>query len=433
MCSNKKQRLSSQAANQARLEVTCEPEQTTFRDEGGKFNYLFAYIVLRTGSNGLPSTLQGQRSIPIECSLEYEDESVIPCSDSKPSLKLFGSAGVDQVSKEETPMFDCQKLCGSVRYRILKLSRNHDARRFIVKFSLAGVSESVVQPVVTRPTLVLSKRKWLRAEERTPEIDARKAVELQGARENFTLANESQRAHAQANYTVPIRQLASMENLESSYPIHKSLHDHDTVSMTDMSESHSPEDDHSISTHGDGSDDCDEDYKPGGRSKYSRPRHYSRNPRPVRTSRVLSSRRTAISGTSTTSFSSVDSEMFNSMLEQVDKLQSQMKNYQDIVHRIESENNSLKRKVQELEGRVSVSEKISPVKEDLFWNKEEPQERNINDNVPEYIPPNTKRNSVVHCAKLSLPRLHSLGIVGEEFATEMMAELDTTAIFSHPM
>ncbi|GBG26352.1 Hypothetical Protein FCC1311_025732 [Hondaea fermentalgiana] len=223
-----------------RLEVTLEPATSIFRDEGGKFNYLCAFFVLRSGAEGLPGALEAvmaeDGSVPLKLELLYEDGSLVPVRQGKPALQIFGSAGT-QKPEEGGAVCNCRDRLGSVRYRILKLSRNHDGKQFRLKISLDGVDEDVVAPAITRPTSVLSKRKWLRANERAPEGSKRKRLEELAAKQNVQLAQEAASPRATgAQLHVPVRELAGLSALEAGYPQPVNIHMY--VSAKDGAHSH---------------------------------------------------------------------------------------------------------------------------------------------------------------------------------------------------
>lgn len=229
MCNNRKFRKSFTGHEGAHLEVTCQPEALSYRDEGGRFNYLFAYFVLRVGHEGVPECIDGIREVEIGTELQYDDGTPVEEKRDEAGIRILGLAGPDKV-KEAPAFLDAVKLTGSVRYKIMKLSRNHDQKKFRIKIFLKDVSEDVVKPAYTSATMLLSKRKWLKAEERTPEIDARKEVELRGLQENRTLGSFAKKEAARSQPSSPIRVLAGLDTIEVHYPEHASLHDEDNIS-----------------------------------------------------------------------------------------------------------------------------------------------------------------------------------------------------------
>jgi len=199
----------------ARVEITCEPEETTYRDEGGRHNYLFSYFVLRTPDGFDRSCLNGRDSLnDVECTLQYEDGSPVP--EDGELIKLTGKAGFNR-NADDAGRAD-RELFGSVRYRILPLSRNHNKNRFRVKIALRGVSESLVAPAITRPTLVLSKRKQLRAEQRVMEATERRVLEEQAEHDNLRLAEAAAGATARRSYNASLRDLEGVPQIEGRYP-----------------------------------------------------------------------------------------------------------------------------------------------------------------------------------------------------------------------
>jgi len=220
----------------SRLEITLEPEATTYRDEGGRFNYLFFFVILRTGPHGIAQEVRDAADnkglVPLSCRLEYEDGLEVPERSSKPSFRLLGPAGVDK-PKEEGVHLDCATLRGSIRYKIMKLSRNHDGKKFRLKIWLRGVPEEVVPAVYTRGTLVLSKRKWLKADKRAPEICQRKKTEEVGGSQNVLFAAEAGREKAQNNIQASIREITGLKPIEHMYPRHVSVESyHSSVNVS---------------------------------------------------------------------------------------------------------------------------------------------------------------------------------------------------------
>mmetsp|Transcript_21417 Transcript_21417/g.42017 ORF Transcript_21417/g.42017 Transcript_21417/m.42017 type:complete len:476 (-) Transcript_21417:730-2157(-) len=212
----------------ARLEVTLEPATSIFRDEGGKFNYLCLFFVLRCGPGGPSPRLQAladtEGRLPLRCELVYEDGSPVPTRLGKPALQVLGGAGGKGKPEEAAASCGLESCAGSVRYRILKLSRNHDGKQFRLRVGIEGASEEDVAEAESRPTLVLSKRKWLRASERAHESEQRRKLEDLAVRQNEVLGKEAQAETACNNMNVHVRELAGMEALEEQYPTPVDIH-----------------------------------------------------------------------------------------------------------------------------------------------------------------------------------------------------------------
>jgi hypothetical protein len=195
MCNRKQQNKFVNDSSLARLEITCQPEKVTYRDEGGNTNYLFVYFVLRPGAAGYPEAVMQNRKLAVEISAEYQNGTTIIRDKKGSPLKILGQAGRAQFKPntytgvEESNIFlDTSKKHGSVRYKLQVLSSNHQSQPFRLKIKLRDVAENIVQPAYTEPTTVLSKRKFLRKEHRTVEIDQRRSVEIEAAGQNETLA-----------------------------------------------------------------------------------------------------------------------------------------------------------------------------------------------------------------------------------------------------
>jgi len=374
------------------LELTCEPEETTFRDEGGRFNYLFAFFVVRRVAGApLPSALTG-RTVPVECTLLYEDGSPVSTSASKPALRLLGNAGTGKI-REGPAVCDGTELRGSVRFKILKLSRNHDQKRFRVKISLKGIADAVVRPAVTRATLVLSKRKWFKAEERGPENAARRDVEEGAAREHAHIAREAQSEPARAAPATNIRDLIGLERIEKTYPVHAALlragsqhgsPHHDTASVPDSeaAESEVAEVDFDIETeavaaaaadvdqasfagldmddveeaqfgdlHADADDEDDEDYDPKGSRRRKRPRRTAA----LSNSAILPpAKRQARKGQAAAQQGQDQSAVMSQILRQLHTLQREISQYQLAVEELRTDNRALRDQVELLEDRFAL-------------------------------------------------------------------------------
>ncbi len=212
---------------QARLEVTCHPEATSFRDEGGRLNYLFLFCILRpTGSEGLPKQVALAASkdgkIQLECMLEYEGGGAVHCSnDITTLLELYGNAGSgDKVISSNAPIFDCVTFHGGIRFRIKKLSRNHDGRRFCLRVSLKGIDESVVASCLSEPISILSKRKNSTAVQRGPESEARLNVETKAHEECMQLGKKSRQMKASSDSRIDLRRVLKYSRAETGYPIY---------------------------------------------------------------------------------------------------------------------------------------------------------------------------------------------------------------------
>mmetsp|Transcript_19689 Transcript_19689/g.32806 ORF Transcript_19689/g.32806 Transcript_19689/m.32806 type:complete len:410 (-) Transcript_19689:65-1294(-) len=319
----------------ARIEITCQPEASTFRDEGGRANYLYVYFVIRSTIDGLPESFKDTKSLPVDCELEYEDGTPVPNRLQSACLKMFGNAGTHKV-KEEEAHCNCKTLRGSVRYKIMKLSRNHDSKRFRVKLSLRGISEDVVAPAFSRATLVLSKRKWLKVEERQPEIEARKSLEEAAERENIRIAEEVRKEHTKINFATPIRELMGMTMIESRYPKHAGIE----------------------SLHAHAGEETDEDES----SEYSRSRRVKKRAPPVTGERQ--SARVAMAASVYDARKKTEAPkneaMFEKVLGELVTLQDQIEMYNETVVKttkrinvVEAENRTLKRKVEALEDALS--------------------------------------------------------------------------------
>jgi len=194
-----------------KIEITCHPEEVNFRDEGGRFNYLFVFFVIRASN-------LSDHTAPVACDLIYEDGSEVASVQDKPNICLYGSAGTKTMSKESTPICTILKYHGSVRFKITKLSRNHDSKRFQVRIRLEGVDS--IQCAVTRPITVLSKRKWLNAGERIPENEQRDCLERIANEENIKIAKcvtSSRVLNSSPNLSV--REILGMKSLERDYPV----------------------------------------------------------------------------------------------------------------------------------------------------------------------------------------------------------------------
>jgi hypothetical protein len=217
------------AAQAARLEVTCHPEATMFRDEGGRFNYLVLFVVLRMGRVAPARVAEAVRlgsNAALEVTLEYESGDRVFSNDGSPVVEVLGRAGELLSSKiqQQEALFSFKEGRGSMRYRVLKLSRSCDMRKFRVRVALKGFPE--VGAAYSRATTVLSKRKWLLSAARTEEAKMRHQVEALAERESVLLAKAARGAAARANTAADLRVLCTRPALETTYPELQSLGGH---------------------------------------------------------------------------------------------------------------------------------------------------------------------------------------------------------------
>jgi hypothetical protein len=216
------------AAQAARLEVTCHPEATTFRDEGGRLNYLVLFVVLRVGHVAPARVAEAVRlgsKAALEVTLEYESGERVFSSDGGPVVEVLGRAGeLSSKIQPQEALFCFKEGHGSMRYRVLKLSRSCDMRKFRVRVALKGFPE--VGAALSRATTVLSKRKWLLSAARTEEAKVRHQVEAQAEWESVVLAEAARGAAARANTAADLRELCARPALETSYPELQSLGGH---------------------------------------------------------------------------------------------------------------------------------------------------------------------------------------------------------------
>jgi hypothetical protein len=207
-------------AQAARLEVTCHPEATTFRDEGGRLNYLVLFVVLRVGHSTPAHVAQAVRmgsKAALEVTLEYEGGERVFSNDSGSVVEVLGRAGeLSSKIQVQDAMFCFKEGRGSMRFRILKLSRTSDSRKFRVRVALKGYPE--VGAAVSRATTVLSKRKWLVSASRAEEAKVRHQVEALAEQENVLLAELARGQAARANTAADLRFLCARPAIEASYP-----------------------------------------------------------------------------------------------------------------------------------------------------------------------------------------------------------------------
>jgi hypothetical protein len=212
-------------AEAARLEVTCHPEATTFRDEGGRLNYLVLFVVLRVGLSTPARVAQAVRmgsKAALEVTLEYKGGERVFSNDGGPVVEVLGRAGeLSSKIQLQDAMFCFKEGRGSMRYRVLKLSRSCDMRKFRVRVALKGFPE--VGAAFSRATTVLSKRKWLVSASRAEEARVRHQVEAQAEKENVLLAELARGQAARANTAADLRSLSARPAVEASYPELQSL------------------------------------------------------------------------------------------------------------------------------------------------------------------------------------------------------------------
>merc|ERR1712137_166156 len=103
---------------------------------------------------------------------------------------------------------------GSLRYKINVLTRNHHSQPFRVKLNLLNFPETVAQAAYTDCTYVYSKRKWMKAFERTPENERRSELENEAAIQNAQLAKSLNRC---GGSDISIREMTKLK-LMLSYP-----------------------------------------------------------------------------------------------------------------------------------------------------------------------------------------------------------------------
>jgi hypothetical protein len=169
-----------------RLELTLQPEKLFYKDENGARAHLVVLFVVRGERTAeLSAALQhatqyGRRRlcVPIDCELLY-DGSLEAVEDQR-ILELVGSS---RAEPDGCPEFDPTTMTGSVCYRLTKVSMRKDNAGFCLRISLRGL-EGVIGPCTTDRTLVLSKRRLLRREDRLPEQSARELVETMARRRN---------------------------------------------------------------------------------------------------------------------------------------------------------------------------------------------------------------------------------------------------------
>jgi hypothetical protein len=169
-----------------RLELTLQPEKAFYKDENGARAYLVVLFVVRGErtpelSAALQRATQYGRHrlyVPIDCQLLY-DTSLEPVEDQR-ILEVVGSS---RSEPDGLPELDPTTMRGSVCYRLTKVSMRKDNAGFCLRLSLRGL-EGVIGACVTDSTLVLSKRRTLRREDRLPEQSARELVETMARQRN---------------------------------------------------------------------------------------------------------------------------------------------------------------------------------------------------------------------------------------------------------
>ncbi|CAK9034865.1 Hypothetical protein SCF082_LOCUS21035 [Durusdinium trenchii] len=350
MC-NRKAKMKSAGhsdAAPARLELTCQPEQVTFRDEGGRFNYLFLFAVLRVSDGaGLPAELLDRERVALDAVLQYEDGTPVPDKAGKPGLRLFGDAGTDK-PRDAGAAFNCKTWRASLRFKILKLSRNHDGKRFRVKLSLRGVPDTVVKPVCSRPTLVLSKRKKLKADDRVPESQQRKHVEELASKHNTRLSREAQSAEAIAKPAIHIRTITGLEPIESEYPVPIGINvDSCAAAATAVAYPvpAAPSDDDL-----DDDEDSDEDYQPPGKQQ----RQQQQNSQTQRKRKFAQDQNAALVQVA---------QSLASLQKQIEVYNETVSISEQRISALEAENVELKRKIEtlELDGMAAMKkQKVAP-------------------------------------------------------------------------
>jgi hypothetical protein len=146
-----------------KLEVTAEPEDTFFKDEGGKNHCLTVDVKLsdlKVGTTSAKTFKKWCPTLPLKISLYYESGFRVEERD-QDILKLLGS-------DFDCPSLDPETLSGSIRYRIEKVSRRKDGQRFKVFVEVddekcVGVDASGIQGCYSIAVCVRSKRKASKA------------------------------------------------------------------------------------------------------------------------------------------------------------------------------------------------------------------------------------------------------------------------------
>jgi hypothetical protein len=169
-----------------RLEITLQPEKAFYKDENGaRANLVVLFVVRGERTPELSAALQRatqygrqRKCVPIDCELVY-DGSFEAVEDQR-ILEVVGSS---RSEPDGLPELDPATMRGSVCYRLTKVSMRRDNAGFCLKLSLRGLN-GVIGACVTESTLVLSKRRTLRREDRLPEQSARELVETMARQRN---------------------------------------------------------------------------------------------------------------------------------------------------------------------------------------------------------------------------------------------------------
>jgi len=158
----------------AHLVVIEEPNSTFYKDEGGKSNHLVA--VMRLGRDDKMSGRLSQSHWPdISCKLHYENYQKVE----------DGDGILNIIAIEKNVLQSSREMEYTVRYRIEKVSRRKDGRRFRLRCAPLperelGTGEEDKDGVYTEATNVLSKRKSSSASRREKKAVRRLAAQHNG-------------------------------------------------------------------------------------------------------------------------------------------------------------------------------------------------------------------------------------------------------------